>query len=218
MLDLAVVESRWWEEGNHSVRGIFELIAAVRHQENPHAYHYEMFNNAASLKEIVPRVAKKKNIRNLVIAAHGDEDGIYGAAGDTRDGNRISRAVFRNILEDIPRGSLDGLYLGTCATANDDTVEFLMDGGRVRWVAGYSEETDWLEGTCLDLFFWTTYYGTNRAGGPLKRIERVAERMGPVMGLCEDWGFDIYVRRRGRGGGVRALLAEMYPDDDDTDE
>ena len=215
MLDLAVVESRWWDEGNQSVRGVFELIAAVR-KENPHAYHYEMFNNADSLREIVPRIAKKKNIRNLVIAAHGDEDGIYGAAGDTRGGNRISRTVLRNILEDIPRGSLDGLYLGTCETTNENTVDFLFDGGRVRWVAGYSEETDWLEGTSLDLYFWNTYYGTNRAGGPLKRIERVAERMGPVIGLCEDWGFDIYVRRR--GGGVRALLNEMYSDDDDMDE
>ena len=215
MLDLAVVESRWWEKGNQSVRGVFELIAAVRN-ENPHAYHYEMFNNAASLKEIVPRVAKKKNIRNLVIAAHGDEDGIYGAEPDVNEDNRISRAVLRNVLGDIPRGSLDGLYLGTCATANEDTVDFLFDGGRVRWVAGYSDVTDWLEGTFLDLYFWRTYYGTNRAGGPLKRIERVAEGMGLVRDLCKFLGFDIYVRRR--GGGVRALLAEMYPYDDDTDE
>ena len=56
MLDLAVVESRWWEKGNVSVRGLFEVIAAIL-KAGPDAYHYEMFNNRDSLKEIVPRIA-----------------------------------------------------------------------------------------------------------------------------------------------------------------
>ena len=73
-------------------------------------------------------------------------------------------------------------------------------------MAGYSEEIDWLEGSTLDLYFWTTYYKSNQAGGELKCIERVAARMAPVHGLCVELGFDIFIRRKGSGGGLKSLL------------
>ena len=72
MLNLAVIEGRWWESGNLTVRDLFETIAAAL-RENPDAYHYEMFNNGHSLGEVIPRVARKPQIKNLYIAAHGDE-------------------------------------------------------------------------------------------------------------------------------------------------
>ena len=74
-LNLAVVESRWWPTGNASVQGLFELVATI-HGKNSHDYHYEMFNNGASLKEIIHRVSGKNNIRNLYVAAHGNRE-IY---------------------------------------------------------------------------------------------------------------------------------------------
>ena len=208
MLNLAVVESRWWESGNLSVRGLFETIAACL-KENPDAYHYEMFNNGNSLGEVITRIARKPHIRNLYIAAHGDESGIYGAEAETNENNRISRAVLGNILEDIPRRSLSGLYLGTCLTANLDTVNFLLDRGSVSWIAGFSESIGWLEGSSVDLYFWTTYFARNRSGGELARIRRTAENMAPIEALCRNLGFNIFVRQRGRSGGISTLL--NYP-------
>ena len=209
MLDLAVVESRWWEKGNASVRGLFELIATIR-KENPHAYHYEMFNNQDSLREVVCRIARRQHVRNLVIAAHGDDTAIYGAASERECDNRISRAVLRNIFADIPRGSLNGLYLGTCSTTNLDTVKFLLKESRVRWVAGYSKEVAWLESGAVDLYFWTTYYRCRRMQDnhdpERRRMERVAKKMMRIKGLCDSLGFDIFVRRLGPGGGVQSLM------------
>ena len=92
MLDLAVIESRWWERGNVSVRGLFDLIASIQ-KGNPDAYHYEMFNNAASFREIAYRVARKNHIRHLVVAAHGDVNAIYGAEADDNENNRIIPAA-----------------------------------------------------------------------------------------------------------------------------
>lgn len=97
-LDLAVIESRWWppdwkEAGNTSVRGFFDLLADI-HEDNPSAYHYEMFNNGDSLEEIIHRVAKRK--RNIYIAAHAGRRGICGAEAD--ESNNISRKEFREIL------------------------------------------------------------------------------------------------------------------------
>ena len=205
MLDLSVVESRWWDQGNVSVRGLFDLIATIR-KDTAEAYHYEMFNNGDALQEIVPRLARKAQVRNLVIAAHGDERGIWGAEAEDNPDNRVSRAVLRNTLRRIPRNGLDGLYLGSCWTGNEETAEFLLDESRVRWVAGYSESIDFLESSALDLYFWTTYYRTNKAGGPSRRIRRAADRLGPVAALCQELGFNIFIRARGPGGGVQALL------------
>ena len=69
-LDLAVIESRWEEDGNSSVRGLFDLLADI-HEDNPSDYHYEMFNNQASLEEIILRTAGRK--RNLYIASHAND-------------------------------------------------------------------------------------------------------------------------------------------------
>ena len=204
-MNLAVVESRWWAKGNVSVSGLFDLIATIR-KDTPEAYHYEMFNNGAALEEIVPRVARKPHIKNLVIAAHGDEDGISGAESLENPGNRVSRRKLRNVLRTIPNNSLDGLYLGTCWTGNQETVQFLLDQARVQWVAGYSESIEFLESSVLDLYFWTTYYRTTNRGGPSQRIRRTATKLKPIAGLCETLGFNIFVRKPGPGGGVRTLL------------
>ena len=85
-LDLAVIESRWWQEGNHSVRPVFDTLAATL-TDNPYAYHYEMFNSAESLKELVARLVEKHPaIHHLYIAAHGDAQslGVPGAPSAAR--------------------------------------------------------------------------------------------------------------------------------------
>ena len=38
-LDLAVIESRWWNEGNDSVKGVFDTLAGIV-TGNPFGYHY----------------------------------------------------------------------------------------------------------------------------------------------------------------------------------
>lgn len=203
MLDLAVIESRWWKNGNSSVRGIFEMVADIL-KDNPNAWHYEMFNNKESIQEIIPRIAEKKKIKNLYIAAHGDRNYICGA--EAAKENRISRTVLGNALSKIPRNSLDGLYLGTCLTANCETVGVLK-ASPVCWIAGYSKKTDWLESTMLDMYFWTTYYSVEPSQNKAKHIRKVAKKIKVVQGLCDKLGFDIWVRERGRGSRVTRLLS-----------
>ena len=198
-LDVAVVESRWWKEGNTSVRGLFDIVATIK-KANPDKYHYEMFNNAPSLKEMIHRVSKKEHIRNLYIAAHGWDDGICGAERKNRNG--ISRTRLGNMLSNK---SLSGLYLSSCFTANQDTVCFLLERSEVRWIAGYSETVDWLEGASVDLYFWARYYASNNAGGADGRIHRVACKMKKrLLPLCKNYGFNIFIR--GDAGKAEPLL------------
>ncbi len=199
-LDLAVIESRWWTTGNHSVRGLFELLATI-HKDNPHAYHYEMFNNSASLEEIIRRVSAKSDIHNLYIATHGNRRSIFGAEGR----NRIPREELGTMLGNVRRRQIDGLYLSTCLTANASTVEALLRQDRVRWVAGYSEEADWLKSASLDLYFWDCHYETYRVDDVVGRIERIARMLkGEMQPLCNSLGFNIFVPDN--DGNIRKLL------------
>ena len=66
-MDLAVIESRWWDEGNDSVRSKFDMLAAI-HTGNPFNYHYEMFSSSESFVGILRRVAEKNDIHHVYIA------------------------------------------------------------------------------------------------------------------------------------------------------
>ena len=105
-LDLAVIESRWWIDRNDSVRGIFDMLAGTL-VGNPFAYHYEMFNNAESIKEMIPRIARTRDIHHIYVAAHGDEQSIHGA-GDAR----ISRTVLANALAEVHARQIYGVFFG----------------------------------------------------------------------------------------------------------
>ena len=190
-LDLAVIESRWWEGGNDSVQGLFELLATIR-GENPHAYHYEMFNNANSLKEIISRVRNNRSVRTLYIAAHGNSRSIFGAEG--RKKNRISREQLAEMLGGHGR-KLYGVYLSTCFVGNKSTAHVLLNNSPISWVAGYSKEVNWLKGASLDLYFWDAYCATNERGGPQRRIARVAETVKrEMLPLCTRLSFNIFIR------------------------
>ncbi len=200
-LQIAVIESRWWQSGNDSVQGLFELLATVR-RENPHAYHYEMFNNSSSLEEVICRVRNNRNVRYIYIASHGNRRSIFGAEG--RNNNRISREELGSMLGGNGR-ILYGVYLSTCFVGNISTARILLNNSSITWVAGYSEEVNWLKGASLDLYFWDAFCDTNEGGGPEKRVERIAKAVKRDIGpLCIRLGFNIFVR--GANGDAIPLL------------
>ncbi|MXY51537.1 MAG: hypothetical protein F4Y86_03265 [Gammaproteobacteria bacterium] len=165
-LDLAVIESRWWVDGNHSVRPIFDMLAGVI-AGNPYSYHYEMFNNAESIKEIVRRLADQRDTRHLYIAAHGNEDFICGPR------EQISRAVLRNLIADVRPRQLHGVFFGCCLFGKQ--VEALAERAKVTWLAGYTERVDWVHSSAMDLYFWHAFYqsGASRATRAPDRVTQM---------------------------------------------
>ena len=82
-----------------------------------------------------------------------------------------------------------------------------MNETSLSWIAGYSNAIGWLEGSAVDLYFWTTYYKTRNFGDEVERIRRVARRMNSMKNLCNKLGFDIYIRGNEPNGGVQGLLS-----------
>ena len=175
-----------------------------------------MFNNRASLQEIVERAARKS--RNLYIVAHGDENSICGA--EQREENNIRRAEFRKMLRKniSVRGTrLDGLFVGSCEFMNKANAEFLLEkhegkNVKVHWVAGYSKTIDWIDASVVDLFFWNTYFARKETVKGKRitvsiQIRNDAKQLAAFMpGAHRKLGFNIFVRKSGRGGGVLPLL------------
>lgn len=114
-LGVGVLECRWFKKANSSVRPLFDTLADL-HTRNPNAYHYEMFANAASFREVVLRVGGTKGITNLYIATHGNQVALAGAD----DGTSISRTSIANTLDGLSQqwgGSLEGIYFGACGAS-----------------------------------------------------------------------------------------------------
>lgn len=189
-LDLAVIESRWWEKSNDSVRGVFDMLAGL-HRDNPFAYHYEMFNDGDSLREVVRRIANQRDIHNLYIAAHGTEDGkAIKAAGGT-----ISRTSLRNTLRGINALKLHGLFVGACFFGLQ--TEGIIEKTGLTWLAGYRDGIDWIHSSAMDLYFWNAYFQSTvpEATTKIDRVERMCLLLGTlyyrVPYMFNELGFQV---------------------------
>ena len=149
----SVVETRWWKDGNHSVRPLFESVAALQY-DNPSAFLYDMFCDESSLSTIMHQRCSDGATEVVYLATHGNEEAT--AIGQNED-TAITRTKFRNVMRSAnKKKQLSGMFLGTCYTAKNKTIEFLLDGGgtKMSWMAGYTEEVDWIEGSAIDIVFF----------------------------------------------------------------
>ena len=205
-LDLAVLESRWSETSNDSIRGLFDMLAGMR-KDNPFAYHYEMFNSADSLREIIPRVSKMRDVHNIYIGAHGADDGSALLC----PGGKVSRTTLANILKPIDARQLYGLFLGCCGVGLQ-TEWLLLNETKLTWVAGYTESVDWVHSSAMDLFFWHAYYHSSVCDSK-RKPHRAAEMLNFLFAL------HMRVPYMFDGLGFRVSLSvqpgffSTYPDD-----
>ena len=223
--ELAVLEGRWFDGVNNSVRPVFDTLVDMLHN-TPHAYFYHQFSNASSLRHLIERVAETQ-ARFLYLGAHGDGSSIYGYLRDEGDdealkgsdsstNGKIPRRVLRRVLYDCGArnlGSFDGLFLGSCAMVNQDNATFLFEKEKgpdwLRWVAGYGGDVDWMESTLLDVLFFRHLLGRT-TGTPTQRVRKTARYVEKhAGGLCKHLSFQVYTRRPGSGGRVKALIS--YP-------
>lgn len=223
---IAVIESKWNGRGlmmrkNASVRPMFDMLCDL-HFGNTHEYIYEMVAIASALQEAIGYVAWQKDVSILYIAAHGTKKGIHLHGNEV-----ITRSKLCNMLSQIGQRdrSLNGLYLGSCEFGTRELAEFLLARDQqLKWVAGYSLESDFVDGTALDVMFfnsWLRNRGLFPNLGALKLIEKVAAELDKTCrGLINTWsenghgprakprlgmGFSIYARS-GRKSKIVDLL------------
>ena len=195
---IAIVESRWWKTGNHSVRDLFEAVAAI-HYDNPSAFFYDMFADRSSLEAVFQARVQDTTTEVIYIASHGNATSI-GATPNTS----ISRAEFRNILKTTNTGSrIKGLFFGTCLTGNTETAKFILQDAatNLTWVAGYRESVDWVDGSAIDMVFTSklaALYVANKSKkknklSPRNMAHEAATQLVKLIpGAHSQYGFNIY--------------------------
>ncbi len=201
---LAVVESRWWDHGNDSVRPLFETVAGII-EGNPHSVRYDMFVEETSLSEIISDVANKPEFHAIYIGAHGDEGSISGLGNAA-----VSRARLRNMFRHSnARGSISGLYFGSCLIGTEQNASFWLSEGQttgLQWVAGYTKGVDWVDSSAVDMIFWSKYLHERRTNRSRRRgkwseldmMKQAAFEMKTLMPtLFTALGFNVYYRDTG---------------------
>lgn len=220
---IAVLESRWHSphnsiQRNTTVRPLFEFLSDI-HFGTHHAFEYEMIGTQPALDEALQRLSSSRRVTIAYLGMHGSDRGLH-----LHSGARVSRTHLRNTLRDISAADgarLRGLYLGSCLFGTVELARYLLARDiSLNWVAGYRESVDFIKSTAMDLLFFNTWLEVkqeNRGYTELQRIFAVADRLrvearglirtplengNPHCGL----GFSIFVRRRGRSGGIHNLF------------
>lgn len=202
---LAVIEGKWFRNQNISVRSLFDLISDLKFG-SPHEYHYEMFNNAASLQEILGRLGSTDKVHNIYVAAHGSTDSITGSNEEDIGYIKVKNAI-KQISES--NGRLNSIYFGSCLFGTHENLSsFLFEGhgNKIRWVAGYTKEINFVKSSMLDMLFWDIYLNCEQ-GSPLSRIEFVTKTLkDQVGGLIDELGFKVLTRNLNKSYPIVELI------------
>ena len=196
---LSVIESRWWNDGNDSVRPLFEVLCGIV-ESNPHSFRYDMFAEERSLSHVISEICSSREFHSIYIGAHGDDKSICGMGNST-----ISRTVFRNIIKaQNSKKSLSGVYFGSCLISTEANAHFWLDPlqkTNLKWIAGYNKSVDWIDSSAVDMIFWSKYLEDrkkNRSRRKNKKTELemakyASSEMKKIMPtVFNELGFNVY--------------------------
>ncbi|MCW8308866.1 hypothetical protein AruPA_17675 [Acidiphilium sp. PA] len=198
MSGLVVLEGRWQNNRNVSVRSLFDLLMDMEFQ-SIHRYHFENFANRDALHAIVEHVCRQgARKKYLYIGAHGNQNAIRGSVSN------ISRAEIRNILRNQVGPQIRGIFFGSCLFGNQNNAAFFFnrDAGianSIRWIAGYGVKVDWIQSSALDIIFWQQIFRQREAQPDANEniiIEHVCTYLKEnLSGLVTTLQFQVYRRR-----------------------
>lgn len=209
---LTVLEGKWFSRKNVSLESLFSPLFSVWAPEGGATHHYEMFTTDDAFRDAMLHAFGGGRATTVYVAAHGSRYSIQGFHDQG-----ISRAKVRNALRYVKASHTKrGIYFGSCGFATHRNAEFILEGcTRVSWMAGYSSSVDWVDSSLLDLFFLRHFlfpspgHGHRRPRTVMQRLNYAVERTCTQMNqLALDMEFHVYVRRHGRGGGIRDLVLE----------
>ncbi|MBF6036822.1 hypothetical protein H8F23_26530 [Pseudomonas sp. P155] len=195
----SVIESRWWSDGNHSVRPLFEALAGI-HYDNPSAFYYDMFSEKQSLSSGLRMRCRDGQTQVVYLATHGSDSTIGGASGQV-----ITRTELRNMLTTHNKTKqVKGLYLGTCLMGNQSLAKFLLEAPdtHLDWVAGYKEEVDWIDGSAIDMIFFSKLAEEYRKNSSRRKGKKTSRQMAHIAGsellqlvpgAHSKYGFNIFM-------------------------
>ena len=199
---LAVVEHRYWEQGNHSVKSLFELLLSVGAEFRPDDFRYDVFVNRSSLLAILHHLVSTPamGVNSIYLAGHGESGGISTNFDNVPISVRDIMREVGNSRKNKNRNKVDGIYFAVCHALNGDAVEESMQSAEeagLKWFAGYGLEADWVNSAANDMIFWNTYLSMRVSSQPIAAAKAAAKAV--FMTISEEarskLGYAVYYRK-----------------------
>jgi hypothetical protein len=194
---IKLYEAQWDQTHDESVKPFFkQLKREVTDFGHDGLFSYYVFSGSESLESALNYkldTGAEGRLKIGYFAVHGEKDKIQAL-------HSIGRVKLRNML--IKTTSFDGLFFGACDFVNRKTAELLLNGiPSLKWIAGYSNWTPWLEGTFCDIMFFKMLM-TGRFVRPKSRVvitkfekpEDVAMEMYKTFPMALDLKFSLFYR------------------------
>ncbi|MDN3562088.1 hypothetical protein [Vreelandella neptunia] len=141
---ILVLESPWELDDRDANRSsVIPFVEGVAKLTGDTDVHYANFYDKKSFEMALECLCKGDlDSRIVYIAAHGF-------------GKEIAGIPMLDLLLIVARYSkryrIDGVLLGSCFVGkNSTTMEACIEESRLRWCVGYTEATNWLDGTLVD--------------------------------------------------------------------
>lgn len=199
---LAVVEHRYWETGNHSVKSLFELLLSVGEEFRPDDFRYDVFVNRSSLLAILHHLVSTTamGVHSIYLAGHGERRGV------STDFDQVPISVC-DIIREVGNSQneecqsvVDGIYFAVCHALNDDAGQDAMQSAEaagLKWFAGYGLEADWVNSAVIDMIFWNSYLSNRVKYKPVVAAKAAAKAV--FMTISEETrsklGCAVYYRK-----------------------
>jgi len=209
---LKLYEAQWDKLHEESVKPFFaQLKRELDQDQSGHdaLFSYYVFGTAEGLSAALNYkldVGLDARLKIGYFGVHGEKDKLQAL-------NNINRVKLRNIL--IKTTNFDGLYFGACDFANRKTAEMLLNNiSTLKWVAGFSKWTPWLEGTLCDIMFFRLLLSgrfrrpsrTNTKWEIMTKPEEAAKALYEAFPIAIDLKFSLFYR--GVNGTINSTLDE----------
>ena len=141
---ILVLESPWGlDDADANRSSVLPFVEGVAKFAGDTEVFHANFYDKKSFEQALECLCKTRYSNTIVyIAAHGNKRKIGGV-------DLLEALVHINtISRDY---NITGVLLGACFTGSDTiTMEVCIEGGAIRWCAGYASGAKWLEGTLID--------------------------------------------------------------------
>jgi hypothetical protein len=204
---IKLYEAQWDSKHEESVKPFFvQLQRELDSDESGHdaLFSYYVFQTSEGIEAALNYkldVGLDARLKIGYFGVHAEKDKLQAL-------RPINRVRLRNIL--IKTTNFDGLYFGACDFANRKTAEMLLNNiSTLKWVAGFSKWTPWLEGTLCDIMFFRLLLSgrfrrpshTNTKWDIMTKPEDAARNLYEVFPMAVDLKFSLFYR----GGDGRIL-------------
>lgn len=141
---ILVLESPWGlDDADANRSSVLPFVEGIAKLAGDTEVFHANFYDKHSFKQALECLCKRRYSNTIVyIAAHGSKRKIGGV--DLLDALLHINGMSRDY-------NITGVLLGACYTGSDTlTMEVCIEGGAIRWCAGYASSAKWLEGTLID--------------------------------------------------------------------